>query len=101
MRRDDLSPGLNAITGDIVDCAYRIHRTLGSGLLEHAYVLPLARLLVSRGRIVEREVPLDIEVDGVAIRNAFRIDILVDGSVIAEAKAVDEIHPRHLAQLTT
>lgn len=66
----------------IVACAFKLHVDIGSGLLESAYEAILAAKLKSRGLCVERQVPIDIEYDGVRLPAAFRVDLLVENSVI-------------------
>lgn len=77
----------------------RVHSALGPGLLESAYRLCLAHELRKRGFAVQLEVPLPITYDGVQIDAGYRIDILVDGAVLVEVKAVMKLHPIHEAQL--
>ncbi len=86
-------------TGQVVDAAMRVHSKLGPGLLESAYRLCLAHELKNRGYQVQLETPLDIFYDGVRIEAGYRLDILVDGAVLVEVKAVTKQHPIHEAQL--
>jgi len=85
----------------IVDSAIMVHRTVGPGLLESAYQKCLAHELIKRGLKVECELLLPIEYDGMMIESGYRIDMLVDDSVIIENKTVDNILPIHEAQLLT
>ncbi len=52
--------GLNDITGDVVDSAYKVHTVLGPGLLESVYEVVLAQELMSRGHHVLRQVPIKV-----------------------------------------
>ena len=92
---------IEAIATDIVDAAYKVHKEFGPGLLESAYQACHAYELRKRGRIVQTELRLPILYDGQEFDEGYRIDELVDGLVIIENKAVDTIHPIHMAQLIT
>jgi iron complex transport system substrate-binding protein len=85
----------------IVDCAFKLHVDIGSGLLESAYEAILAAKLHDRGLRVERQVAIDIEYDGVELPAAFRIDLLVENSVILEIKSVEKTLPVHAKQVIT
>lgn len=90
---------LNKITGAVIESAIEVHRELGPGLLESAYEACLAYELVERGYKVERQLEMPIRYKEVFVDVGYRIDLLVDGLIIVELKAVDEIHPIHEAQL--
>ncbi len=85
----------------VVDSAYKVHSTLGPGLLESVYAVCLTHELRSRGFKVEREVPVPVVYDGVALEAGFRIDLLVNDLVVVELKAVQEMHPIFKAQILT
>ena len=84
-----------------VDECIRIHRELGPGLLESVYEAVLAAALARRGLRIERQVPVDIRYDGMAIAAAFRIDLLLDGELILEIKSVEALTNLHAKQLLT
>ena len=90
---------INDVSGQIVDAAIRVHRALGPGLLESAYKACLAYELRKRGLSVRTEVPVPLVYDGVELDLAYRIDMLVEESVIVETKAVSKTLPIHQAQL--
>lgn len=96
-----MSKDIEAISTDIVDCAFRVHKELGPGLLESAYQACHAYELRKRGRIVQTELKLPIIYDGQSFDEGYRIDELVDGLVIIENKSVESIQPVHMAQLIT
>ena len=96
-----MSKDIEAIGKDIVDAAYQIHKQFGPGLLESAYQECHVYELRKRGRIVQAELVLPIEYDGQQFDKGYRIDELVDDLVIVENKALDEVHPIHMAQLLT
>jgi len=89
----------NEISGEIVDSAIRVHRELGPGLLESAYQACLAYELTSRGLTVGLQVPLPLVYRGVTLKVGYRIDLLVEESVVVEVKALAAILPVHEAQL--
>ena len=92
---------IEAIGKDIIDAAFKIHKEFGPGLLESAYQACHAYELQKRGHIVLTELKLPIHYDGQEFDQGYRIDELVDGLVIVENKAVDDVHPIHMAQLLT
>lgn len=92
---------LNAITGQVVDTAFRIHTKLGPGLLESVYETILARDLLRRGFRVERQKSFSFEFEGLRFENAFRVDLVVDDSVVIEVKSVPKLAAVHEKQLST
>lgn len=92
---------IEAIGKDIIDAAFKIHKEFGPGLLESAYQACHAYELQKRGHIVLTELKLPIHYDGQEFDQGYRIDELVDGLVIVENKAVDDVHPIYMAQLLT
>ena len=89
------------LTGDVIGAAIEVHRLLGPGLLESAYELALERELVLRGYVVERQKAVPLEYKGVALGDGFRLDLLVNDSLLLEVKAVEGLLPIHEAQLLT
>ncbi|SHK00212.1 GxxExxY protein [Tangfeifania diversioriginum] len=92
---------LNQITYEIIGAAYKVHSELGPGLLESTYEVCLEYELLKRGLKVERQKPLPVVYDGIHLEAGYRIDLLVENTVIVELKAVEEIAPVHQAQLMT
>ena len=92
---------IEAIAHEVVDSAVKIHRALGPGLLESAYQKCLTYELRQRGLQVDCEVTLPIVYDGQTIDVGYRIDMLVEGCVVVENKAADQLLPIHQAQLLT
>ncbi len=90
---------LNAITKDIIGTSMEVHRTLGPGLLESTYEACLVYELIRRGRQVEQQKPMPVIYHGVHLDVGYRLDLLVDGKVIVELKAVEQLLPIHEAQL--
>src|SRR5574341_219814 len=90
---------LNEITEAIIGAAIEVHRTLGPGLLESAYVACLAYELMQRGFKVIQQLPLPLEYKGVKLDCGYRIDLLIEDAVIIEVKSVESLEPIHEAQL--
>jgi GxxExxY protein len=88
-------------TYDIVGAAIEVHRQLGPGLLESVYETCLSREISLRGFQVQRQVALPLEYQGLQLDCGYRIDLLVDQSVVVEVKAVAKILPIHKAQVLT
>jgi GxxExxY protein len=89
------------IGAQIVDAAIKVHRALGPGLLESAYQTCLKHELHSRGLKVDCEIPQPVEYDGQQIETGYRLDMLIEDSVIIENKADEKLLPIHEAQLLT
>lgn len=89
------------LTEVVIGAAIEVHRELGPGLLEHAYAKCLCRELELRGVAFEHEKPMPIVYKGLETDCGYRIDLLVDGRVVVELKAVHELVPVHDAQLLT
>jgi GxxExxY protein len=94
-----VSTGLTTITEQVIGAAIEVHRTLGPGLLESAYEACLAYELAQRGLKFEQQKPLPVVYKGVSLDAGYRIDLLVEGSVVVELKAVQRLEPIHEAQL--
>ena len=91
----------NQITREIIDSAYKVHSTLGPGLLESAYRKCLVYELKKKGLFVEEEKPLPLIYDDIKIELGYRIDILVEKKVVVELKSVDSFNEVHFAQVLT
>lgn len=85
----------------ILDAAFKVHRALGPGLLESAYVHCLIHELRALGLSFLHQHPLPLEYDGTKLDAGYRLDLWVEDKVIVEVKSVDELHPIHTAQLLT
>ena len=78
----------NELSREIIGAAIEVHRHLGPGLLESAYEACLAYELSQRGIPFERQMPLPIVYKDMHLDAGFRVDLLVNGLVIVELKAV-------------
>ena len=92
---------INDVSGMVVDECIHIHRELGPGLLESVYEAVLAAAMVRHGLRVDRQLPVDINYDGISIPGAFRIDLLIDEQLIVEVKSVESLSNLHAKQLLT
>jgi len=93
--------GEEEIGKEIVDCAVRIHRALGPGLLEAVYEAVLARELYKRGLQVERQVVIALDYEGLRFEEAFRADLVVERKVVVEIKCIEALNFAHRKQLLT
>ena len=85
----------------VLDSAYKVHTTLGPGLLESVYSVTMKHVLEKAGLRVETEVKLPIVFDGEKLDSGLRLDMLVDKCVIVELKSVENMNPVYEAQLMT
>ena len=92
---------VNELTELVIKCAMTVHSTLGPGLLESVYVECLVIDLRTSGLTVEIERRVPIVYRGEKIRTRLRVDLIVDGRLIVEIKAVERLHPVHQAQVIT
>ncbi len=92
----------NKITASIIDAAIEVHRVLGGpGLLESIYEDALAHELELRNIPIKRQLPVPVLYKGVPVRDALRLDLLVDDRVIVEVKATENLLKVHSAQVLT
>jgi GxxExxY protein len=91
----------NAIAKEIVDAAFRIHTTLGPGLLESVYDSVLAYELGRRVLRTVRQQAIPVIYESVRIDAGFRADLIVEDKVIVEVKSVELLAPVHKKQLLT
>lgn len=92
---------IDEIASVIVDCAFKVHTKLGPWLLESAYEACLSHELKKRGLKVDRQLPQPVYYDDIIIDVGYRLDLLINDSVIIELKAVETVLPIHQAQLMT
>lgn len=91
----------NEIARQVVDAAYKVHVTLGPGLLESVYEAALAYELQQRGLRVQQQVPIAVTYGTVRLEIGFRADLLVESKVIVEIKSVEAVAPVHKKQVLT
>ena len=92
---------VEALARVAIDCGLRLHRRLGPGLLESAYESLLAESLTRAQLAVGRQVPVTISVDGLVLKDAYRVDLIVEGALLIEVKSLEKLAPIHSKQLLT
>lgn len=97
----DLPPGTNEITGLIVDAAFAVHSELGPGLLEGIYEECMLIELRQRNLKAKKQVDVPVVYKGQRTGTGFRVDLVVEDSIVVEFKAVDTVLPVHTAQVLT
>jgi GxxExxY protein len=96
-----LSDEIERLATSIVDCAFKVHSTLGPGLLESVYQSCMVRELESRNISVEQQVAVPIAYGGMRLESGLRLDLLVQDQIVLELKAVTKMLPVYDAQLLT
>jgi GxxExxY protein len=89
------------LTYRIIGLAMQVHRRMGPGLLESVYLWCLCHELSCASIPYERQVRMPVRYDGVALGTGYIADVVVNGAVVLELKAVEQISPLHEAQLLT
>lgn len=92
---------LNDLSYRVIGLSMEVHRELGPGLLESAYEEALAYELQQAGISFERQRETPLLYKGVRLNSGYRVDLLIEGKLIVELKAVSELLPVHHAQLLT
>ena len=90
---------IEQIATQAVDSIFEVHKELGPGLLETAYEAALCHELTLRGISFERQKPVPVIYKGFTLEVGFRIDVLVEDTVVLELKSVEALLPIHDAQL--
>ena len=92
---------IDELTERIIGCAIAVHAALGPGLLEAISCACLVIELMEQGLRIECERPIVVEYRGKRVAGNLKLDIIVEGCVVIEVKAVERLHPVHQAQLIT
>ena len=90
---------INDLSGKVIGASIEVHRHLGPGLLESAYQQCLVFELEQQGLKVATEVILPLTYKGLNREHGYRIDLLVEGQLVVELKAVDKLMPINVAQI--
>jgi GxxExxY protein len=93
--------GIEEIFKKVLDSSFKVHSALGPGLLENAYVECLYYELIQSGLIVEKQKPLPLIYKDVKLDAGYRIDLLVEGSIVVEIKSIESLADIHMAQILT
>jgi GxxExxY protein len=92
---------MNQLSSKIIGAAIEVHKTLGPGLLESAYEECLCHELSIQGLFFEKQKSLSLNYKGKKLDCGYRLDIVVEKTVIIELKSCEKIEPIHKAQLLT
>ena len=92
---------MQQLTSRIIGAAIEVHQALGPGLLESAYEECLAHEMRLRGLRFLRQISLPVAYKGVNLDCAYRLDFLVNDTVVIELKSIEVLLPIHTAQLLT
>lgn len=92
---------INAITAKIIDTAFKLHSALGPGLLENVYEKCLEMDLREAGMVVAAQVGVPLKYKNFEFDTGYRLDLLVENTVIIEVKSVEILAPVHYSQLIT
>ncbi len=98
---EPLAAATRAVAQQTLDAAFAVHTTLGPGLLESVYEHCLAHELENRGLAVERQRSLPVIYRDLKLEGGYRTDLIVEGCVLLEIKALDMLAPVHTAQVLT
>lgn len=91
----------NELSEKIIGCAIQVHKSLGPGLLESAYLECLYYELKILGLKVEKQKPLPLIYKEIRLDAGYRLDLLVEDKVVIELKSVEAINDIHIAQVIT
>ncbi len=91
----------DGVSNRVIGCAIEVHRHLGPGLLESTYEQCLARELSLSGIDFKLQTPLPVEYKGTKLDCGYRVDMLIEDTLIVELKCVEAILGIHKAQLLT
>ena len=88
-------------TKPVIDCIYAVYNELGPGMLESVYERALMLELASRGIKAQNQVPIRAAYKGIDMGLDFRLDVLVEDTIVLELKSVEQLLPVHKKQLLT
>lgn len=91
----------NQVAREIVDAAFKVHSTLGPGLLEHVYKMAMACEFEKRGLRFDLERGIPASYEDITFDFGFRADLIVENKVIVEIKSIEDLAPVHSKILLT
>ena len=91
----------NELSSIVIGEAIKVHQNLGPGLLESVYEECLSYKLIKAGLAIEKQKPIPLVFEEIRLECGFRCDVLVQGKLIIEVKAVESLNDIHLAQVLT
>lgn len=93
---------INQISSQIIKAAIQVHKTLGPGLLESVYQSCMGIELTHMGMKVQAQIPIPVLYRGQKVDDeGFRLDLLVEDTIIVELKSVEKVQDVHKKQLLT
>jgi GxxExxY protein len=92
---------IEELAATVLDVAFAVHRDIGPGLLESVYERLMANRLQLAGLKIDRQLPVGAQIDGLQFEEAFRLDRLVQNTLIVEIKAIEKLAPIHARQTLT
>ncbi|MBL4560504.1 MAG: GxxExxY protein [Labilibaculum sp.] len=101
MTQSTTATTIETIYKKVLNCSFMVHTILGPGLLENAYEECLYFELCQAGLKVEKQKTLPLVYKEVRLKSGYRIDLLVEDSIIVEIKAIETLNDTHLAQILT
>jgi GxxExxY protein len=96
-----VSPAVDQIGRRVLNAAFAVHRALGPGLLENVYEACLAHELGNSGLRCQRQVGVPVRYDEVRVDVGYRMDLLIESSVVVEVKSIDALASIYTAQVLT
>jgi len=96
-----VSADLDRLAKEVVDAAFKVHATLGPGLLESVYEICLTHELTKRSLKIQTQLAFPIVYDDLRLDAGLRIDLLVEAQLVVELKAIETMLPLFEAQLLT
>jgi len=100
-KRVQVPAAVERLATAVVDASFAVHQELGPGLLESAYEACLSHELQLRGVNHQLQLPVSLDYQGVRVEVGYRADVIVEGKLLVELKAVDQLLPIHTAQVIT
>jgi len=97
----EVGADVDRVARAVVDAGFKVHKSLGPGLLESAYEHCLVHELAARGLSSQRQAPLPIRYNDVLLDAGYRLDLIVEDAVIVELKTVEALTRLHEAQMMT
>lgn len=94
-------PDINSLTHEIIGAGMKVHRVLGPGLLERPYETCLVFELEKRQLRVDRQRAVPLVYEGVTLDCVYRLDLVVNDTVIVEVKAIESLTDVHVSQMLT
>lgn len=94
-------PEWNELSHRVIGCCLAVHRRLGPGLLESVYDGNVALELGRQGLRFERQLEVPVHYSEIVVGDPFRLDFLVEDTIVVEVKSVDSLHRVHEAQVLT